>query len=122
MTPVLIAFAVSFLAVGIPYWSVPYAQVALPNTLWGFGLLVVLLSSAAVRAALGVTVLRTFAVVGASVPAAVLVRVIAGVSADATSHNLWPLELILAAAVGFPVALLGALAGKLFSKLSQRDA
>ena len=35
------AFAVSFFAVGSPYWQIPYAKVSLPSTLYGTGLLVV---------------------------------------------------------------------------------
>ena len=31
------AFLVSFLAVGFPYWQIPYAKVSLPSTLYGPG-------------------------------------------------------------------------------------
>lgn len=27
------AFVISFFAVGVPYWQIPYAKVSLPNTL-----------------------------------------------------------------------------------------
>ena len=45
----LLAFMVSFLTVGVPYWRLPYASVSLPSTLFGFGLVVVLLAAAACR-------------------------------------------------------------------------
>jgi hypothetical protein len=44
------AFVVSFLAVGFPYWQIPYAKVSLPSTLYGPGLLVVGALAAAARA------------------------------------------------------------------------
>jgi len=39
-----------FLSVGFGYWQVPYAKVSLPGTLYGPGLLVVIILAAAVRA------------------------------------------------------------------------
>ena len=53
----------------------------------------------------------TTLVVGASVPAAVMARVVHDTWSDPTSHNLWPFELILAAGPGLLVAAIGALAG-----------
>jgi hypothetical protein len=56
-------------------------------------------------------------IVGASVPAAVLSRVIIEAVKDPTSHNLWPFEVIIALFVGFPCALAGGLAGSIVAKL-----
>jgi hypothetical protein len=51
-----------------------------------------------------------------------MARVIVETSQDPTSHNLWPLELIIAAAVGLVFALAGSLAGGLLAKMSKRGA
>jgi len=106
------AFLVAFLVIGWPYWRIPYAQLSLPGSVWGPGLVAV-----AVLAALPVVLAGTSAwasglVVGASVPAAILARVAYDVAADPTSHNLWPIELVLAAGMGLLAGCVGALAGK----------
>src|SRR6266478_6596741 len=88
------AFAIGFLAVGLPYWQIPYAKVSLPNTLYGSGFLV-------------------FCIVGATVPLAVLARVAVETNKDPTSHNLWPFEFIMATAVGALCSFTGALLGNL---------
>jgi len=55
--------------------------------------------------------------VGLAVPTMIMARVILETSQDPTSHNLWPLELIIASAVGLAVSLVGSLAGGLLAKL-----
>src|SRR5690606_12879890 len=47
------AFAASFLATGLPYWPIPYAQVGLPGDIWGWGLVVVAAIAFMCRAFLG---------------------------------------------------------------------
>ena len=37
----VVAFVISFFAVGFPYWQTSYAKVSLPSTLYGTDLLVV---------------------------------------------------------------------------------
>jgi hypothetical protein len=37
----VVAFVISFFAVGFPYWQTAYAKVSLPSTLYGTDLLVV---------------------------------------------------------------------------------
>jgi membrane protein implicated in regulation of membrane protease activity len=39
----LAGFGGSFLAVGLPYWPIPYAMLSLPDPLWNAGLLIVVL-------------------------------------------------------------------------------
>ncbi len=105
------ASAVCLLAFGIPYWRVPYDQVALPNTLYGPGLLLVAVC-ALMLCALGVARIgKVTLVVGLAVPAAVLARVIVDGLADPTSHNLWPFEIVISLVLGMTVAGIGALAG-----------
>jgi hypothetical protein len=115
-TPVLwltTAFTVGFFAVGLPYWQIPYAKVSLPDTLYGFGLLVVGISAFALRLLAQARGAAVMFVVGGSVPAAVLARVIVETSIDSTSHNLWPLEIIIASVVGLASSFVGACIGSL---------
>ena len=108
-----VALAIGFLAVGLPYWQIPYVKVSLPNTLYGTGLIVVGAGAAAARAFGKARFLMVFLVVGATVPLAVLARVAVETNKDSTSHNLWPFELIIAMAVGAFCSLVGALLGSL---------
>ena len=112
------AFVVGFFSVGFPYWQVTYAKVSLPDTLYGAGLLVVAVLAAAARAFGKARLVTVILVVGAAVPAAVLTRVVVETAKDPTSHNLWPLELIIAAMVGIACSSAGALVGSFpfFSK------
>lgn len=113
----LAGFLASFFAVGISYWSIPYSAVSLPDTLVDFGIIVVILASGSVRAWAAVPAWKTTLLIAASVPAAVIARVIVEATADPTSHNLWPIEVVIAAMVGFAAALAGALAGSLIAWL-----
>lgn len=110
-----LGFFCSFLIVGLPYWQIPYAQVSLPNAVWGWPLVVVTALAALPRAVSGTRFWPSALVVGASVPAAVLARIVYDTSSDPTSHNLWPLEIILAAGPGFLAGVLGALVGGLLA-------
>lgn len=116
----LIAFVVSFFAVGISYWFIPYNKVNLPNALLGPSLLVVFLSALILRLYGNVTFWKAVNIVGASMPAAVFARVIVEGVKDLTSHNLWPLEVIIALFVGFFCALIGVVIGGLITNLAAR--
>lgn len=107
------AFLVAFLAVGVPYWRVPYAQLSLPSSLWGPALIVVGVVAALLRFAGGARFWPATLIVAASVPAAIIVRIVLDASSDPASHNLWPIEVGIAVCIGFLVALLGALAGRI---------
>lgn len=106
-----IAFAVGFTAVGVPYWQIPYAELALPNSIINAWLFAPFGAAAVVRFLTEAPFLRSSLVVGLAVPGAVLLRVIVDVLNDPTSHNLWPIEIFLASAVGFAVSVCGALLG-----------
>ena len=62
-------------------------------------------------------------VIAASVPAAVVVRIIVEGIMDPTKHNLWPLVVIISAMVGYAVTAPGAILGHLLGRLrsSQKD-
>jgi hypothetical protein len=61
--------------------------------------------------------LMTVVVLGLVIPAVVIARVIFEISADLTPHNLWPLELVLAAFISFPISSFGALCGFVIASL-----
>lgn len=107
------AFVISFFAVGLPYWQIPYAKVSLPSTLYGTSLLVVGVLAAAARAIGKTCILTVILAVGAAVPAPILARITVETAQDPTSHNLWPLEVIIAAVIGVLCASAGALVGSL---------
>jgi hypothetical protein len=105
-----LAFLAGVLAVGIPYWRMPYGQVNLPSALMTPALAVVVVAACLARAGRTASFWRVVLVVGSSVPAAVFMRVVADTSGDPTSHNLWPFEVIIALMVGLSCSLGGAAA------------
>jgi hypothetical protein len=115
-----IALLFAFLAIGIPYWQVPYANLSLPNSLPGPGLIAVFVLAALLRLVSSSRLLMAILVAGAAVPAAVMARVVYDGLADPTSHNLWPLEIIIAGVIGFAVSLAGALLGSLPGLIARR--
>lgn len=120
---IAIAFLASFLAVGVPYWQVPSPQLSLPGSLWGPALVLVAVAAALLRFVGGTRFWAATLAVATSVPAAILVRIGFDVSADPTTHELWPVEVGIAACIGFLVSLLGALAGRIVAHfLPQRAA
>jgi hypothetical protein len=110
-TVLAVAFAVALLAIGVPYWRIPYAKLALPDALISVGLVVAFGAAAAVRFFGAASLWHAILVIGLAAPCAVLLRIVVGVIADPTSHNLWPFEVVLAAGVGFATSLCGALLG-----------
>jgi hypothetical protein len=108
-----IAFVAGLLAVGVPYWQLPYSEVSLPDTLISPSLLVVVLAAAVARAIGKCHFIPTLIVAGSAVPAAVMGRVLVDTLQDPTSHNLWPFELIIAAGVGLLASTGGALLGSI---------
>ena len=57
---------------------------------------------------------KVWLLIAATVPLAVLVRVIVETSRDPATHNLWPFEIAIAAGLGLACALAGTLLGSLF--------
>ena len=108
-----LGFVLPFLAVGIPYWRIPYSQASLPNSLYGWSLAVVFVAAAALPWLCGARFRTACLAAGGAVPAMVLARVIVETAIDPTSHNLWPFEIVIAAMVGLVVAAAGALLGTL---------
>jgi hypothetical protein len=111
-----VAFMAGFLLVGMTYWVIPYSQVNLPDALYGPGLIAVALAAAPLRAG---GVLPLWKAVGLAA-AAVLARVVVEGLADPTSHNLWPLELMIASAVGLVFALPAGVVAAVYVRVTSR--
>lgn len=114
------AFLAGFLFVGIPYWGVPYGGLNLPNALYGPGLIAGVLLSVLLVFLFKTPFWRAVVIIAVCFPAAVLARVIVEGVQDPTSHNLWPLEIIIASFLGFFCALTGAVSGSLLAKIKAR--
>ena len=117
-----LAFVVALAAMGASLWPVPYSKVSLPNTLVGPGLIVLGLAALAVCMTGQAGFFASALVIGAAAPVAILARVIVETNLDPTSHNLWPLEIILGGAASYPTSLIGAAVGSLGGKLLRRSA
>ncbi len=118
-TRLKVAFVAVFLAVGIPYWLVPYNK-TLPTVVIAIGL-VALIAAGAVLAFGGARFSSSFVVPGLAVPAAAMARIVVEGFIDRTSHNLWPFEIVIAVGIGIPVALAGAALGRLLAKALGRE-
>lgn len=114
-------FATAFVAIGVPYWLIPYGRLNLPDALLGPGLVVLFAATVLTRFYSARSFLRVAVVLGSVVPAVVMSRVVADGVRDATSHNLWPLEIIIAVIVGGIVAMAGAATGGALLWLSRRE-
>lgn len=115
-----VAFFLGFFVVGVPYWLIPYHEVNLPSAVMGPGLLVVAGAALTLRLREVGKFWRIVAVAGAAVPAAVFARVVWDGLKDPTTHNLWPIEVVIALLLGFTCALAGAVAGALISALTDK--
>ena len=116
----LIAFLIAFVGVGFRYWQLPYAQASLPDSLYGPGLVAIAVVALMARGFGLARFWKVWLLIAAAVPAAVLVRIVVDVSADATTHNLWPLELAIAVALGLGCSLVGSVLGSLLLTRSSK--
>jgi hypothetical protein len=105
----VIAFIISLLAVGIPYWLIPYNKVNLPDALIEPGLFVVIFAALMLHSCRIAPFWRIVKIIGAATPAAVCMRVIGDGLKDPSYHNLRPLEIIIALVIGLSCALAGPL-------------
>lgn len=116
----LIAFLIAFIGVGFRYWQLPYAQASLPDSLYGPGLVAIAVIALMARAFGLARFWKVWLLIAAAVPAAVLVRIAVETAADAATHNLWPLEIAIAAALGLGCSLVGSLLGSLLLTRSSK--
>lgn len=115
-----IAFLVALVGVGFRYWQLPVAQAALPGSLPGPGLVAVGVVALMARAFGLARFWKVWLLVAASVPLAVLVRILVDTAGDPASHDRWPLELGIALALGLGSALAGTVLGSLLLLRSSR--
>lgn len=113
----VVALLFSFCTAGLFYWTIPYDDLNLPNALITPALIVIALSAILLQSFTEISFAKNLNVMAAVIPAVVLSRVIIDGLSDPTSHNLWPIELVIAAAVSYAVVLPSVLIGLLFQKL-----
>ena len=109
-----IAFLIALVGVGFPYWQIGYAQLTLPESLYGPGLVAVGVVAMLARAFGVARFWKVWLWIATTVPWAVLLRIVMEAILAPGRHDLWPLELLVAAGVGLVVSLAGTLLGSLF--------
>lgn len=114
------ALAVCYLAMGIPYWQIPYSSLSLPNPLYDIGLVLVVAGAFAFHLS-GLGFLRSAVSFGCVAPAVVATRIILDTARDGSTHNLFPFEIAIAVFVGFLAAAFGAVIGMVIGRLFYRD-
>lgn len=112
-----VAVITTFLAVGIPYWMIPYAKLNLPNGLMHLTLGVATLAALLLCTYRMASTWRAVWFVTAAVVAVVFVRIVVEGVMDPTSHNLWPFEIGIALFVGLVATAPGAIVGTLVRPL-----
>lgn len=101
---------VGLLLVGVPYFRTSYQDTDV-TSLIGVGLPVVIVLTA-LSVGVGDVEPVPAGLVAFGVPLNVVIaRIFIDVAADPTSHNLWPLEIVLAGVLSLGVALAGVFAG-----------
>ncbi len=116
----LLALIICYLAMGIPYWKIPYSSVSLPDSLYDTGLWLVIAGAAAFRL-YGLSFLWAAVSFGLVAPTVVATRIIMETARDSSTHNLFPFEIAIAIIVGFFAAAFGAVIGMVIERLLHRD-
>ena len=111
-------FIAGLLLTGIPYWRLPYnANIFADSMLLigfvGLGLVTALLTARGIARPA-----KIFWATLAAFPAAVTIRVIVETAQDATDHNLWPFELVIAAIFSLVAVIPGLVVGLLIRRLA----
>ncbi len=112
----------SIALIGIPNLFTPYNSNLQAAVFYGLGLAVVGIAALALRAYDAAPFGKTAVVMALALPAAAMLRVIVDTARDPTSHNLWPLELVLATVYGAFCAILGAVIGQLVRRYLAKGA
>jgi hypothetical protein len=109
-----LVFIAAFVGSGLPFWVTPYARIG--EQTWAIAALVVVLPLAAGLRLTGVAgLLATVTILPAAMLTANAVRIAIDTGVDPTSHNLWPLELILTLVAGLAAAVAGYVIGMLIA-------
>ncbi|GAB2509909.1 hypothetical protein GCM10027084_26410 [Pseudoxanthomonas sangjuensis] len=116
-----IGFAIALIGVGFKYWQLPHAQASqLPGALLGPGLVAVGVVAMLLRAFGTARFRKVWLLAAATVPVAVLVRMLADTQQHAGTHHSGLSELAIAAGLGLAASLLGTAIGSLFLLRSSR--
>lgn len=116
-----LGYCISVLALGLPYWLQAYDQLTLPNSLFGVGTPVMMLSALVLRGFFKLKTRQTMLAIAAAAPTVVLVRILVEVFLRPDSHNLWPFELIIACLFGLIVAAIGVVGGAIVARFTPAD-
>jgi hypothetical protein len=115
-TWVSVSVVLSTVVLGVVYWASPYSDTDI-STVVGPVLFIAMLPVVALRATGVAPFLLSAAAGAASVVAVVMLRVIVDVSNDPTSHNLWPLEIVIAGVLGMLAGLVAAGLGEVVLRI-----
>jgi hypothetical protein len=115
------AFVIAFLAIGIPYWRIPYNQFDLGHVELLPGAIFMGLATLALIASQAAPARWVMGAMLACAPLIDLVSIVRDTSADATTHNMAPFELIAALALGAAFVLPGAAIGLLIRARARRS-
>lgn len=110
-------FLACLLAVGVPFWRIPYSSVNVPDAFYGAGLLVVAIAPLVLVRFAGAGFARSLLIPALAPAAALLLRVIVEGIQDPSRHNLWPLALVIVLVLGVVVAVPGAVVGRLMARV-----
>lgn len=111
-----ISIALCVLVLGLPYWQIPYNKLSLPNALLTPGLALVFASALLLRLCSISRFWRVTLWIGSTAVLVVVARVVVDGLRNPTSHNLWPLEVMIAAAIGVGAAGVGAVIGSIAAR------
>ena len=111
-----LGFAAGVLLIGIPFWLLPYNANVFGNPgihagLGGLALVTAVLAFAGVPAG------RLFWAMAGAFPAAYALRVVVDVARDPTSHNLWPIGMVMIAVYSLVAVVPGLIVGLLLRRL-----
>ena len=105
------AFVIALLAIGVPYWRIPYNQFDLGHLELLPGAIFLGIATLALIAAQAAPARWVMGGMLACAPLVAIVSIVRDTSADATTHNMAPFELVAAAVLGAAFILPGAALG-----------
>lgn len=109
-----IGFAIALIGVGFKYWQLPQAQVELPGSMLGPGLVAVGVVAMLLRAFGTGRFVRIWLPIATAASLAVLIRLVVDAVREGAMHDLWPLDIAVAAGLGLAASLIGTAIGSLF--------
>ena len=109
-----IGFAIALIGVGFKYWQLPQAQAELPGSMLGPGLVAVGVVAMLLRGFGTGRFVRIWLPIATAAPLAVLIRLVVDAVREGAMHDLWPLDIAVAAGLGLAASLIGTAIGSLF--------